>query len=340
MNKEFEDFDFAEIGDACVWKPSSQSKNAFVTTAIGGTYFEDFVAFTLPYWLLYARRRDITVVVIRGDADLKLHPGGPSGAWLKLLAPSYVGAILPDIERYALVDTDLIVNPVAPNLFAQVPRGEVGVVSQTRGLPFDLIHAKKRMAFLRKTHYSSDYPLDSFLFATPPELFEAEGFEPREDSFCSGLVVLDRCHASTFSGWYEEVDSQLVESSNAWEQTFLNDKVLSFGCRWIPYDFQAIWNLEMAAYHPSLYALPDLGANRHSQISVANTLVNRNFLHFAGSWPESRAWRNDPFLVLELIAGLTSKEFEEYAKRNPIATSHGKIPFPGKLSPQVPLKSG
>lgn len=319
------DGELLDSGRAVVWNLDSSTRHALVATATGGTYFQDFQLFSLPYWLIYARKHDLAIVIIRDSSfagNLQAHPGG---AWLKMLIPAYVKTLIPSIKRLALIDTDVIVNPLASDVFSITPPGQIGVVSQTQNLPFSLLTARKRMAYLRKSYYAERYPLDSLLFATPEQMFSIEGFDSHPDSFCSGLLVIDASHADLFARWYKEIDSRALRSANAWEQTYLNHKVLELGCHWLPYEFQAIWNLEMAATHPALYALGNLEGSLPAMVGVASTLVNRSFLHFAGSWPESWAWRNDPSEILRLVSEITSTSFQSYLAETPTGQPQGKV---------------
>jgi|AntAceMinimDraft_13_1070369.scaffolds.fasta_scaffold24475_2 hypothetical protein len=307
---------------------SADTRHALVTTAIGGTYFEDFCSFSLPYWKLYAEKHGLAIVVIHDLVAFENRDSGLNGAWLKLLAPAVVAKAFPLIQRIAIVDTDVIINPGAPDIFADSPSGEFGVVSLVKNLPFDLLVAKKRLAFLRRSFYSDEYPLDSSLFATPQQEYEMEGLPVHDNLFCSGLIVLPQTKAPFFSSWFEEASQRDARTAVAWEQNFLNHKVISHGCHWLPYQYQAIWNLEMANYHPSAYLTNDLSRDAAAQGSVADSLNNNFFLHFAGSWHESRAWMNPPEDILRRLVNLEGVEFSEYLRTTPTGHHVGKL-LPG-----------
>lgn len=304
-----------------VWNADCASRGALVTTAIGGSYLDDFVAYSLPFWKIYADTHDLAIVVIHDQVVFGVTDSSENGAWLKLLAPRAVKNSLPLLTRIVLLDTDIIINPVAPNIFSECPQDDFGVVSLVNEIPFDLLVAKKRMAFLRHHFYSRQYPLDSSLFATPKQEFEAEGLPPRDNFFCSGLVVVPQRNADLMASWFTEAQLQGTANTTAWEQTFLNHKVSSHGCHWLPYEYQAIWNFEMAIHHPSAYAASDLAGNPMAQGIVADTLVNNYFLHFAGSWHESRAWRNPPELVIDNLLSLATTKFEDFL-REPATGRH------------------
>jgi hypothetical protein len=114
----------------------------------------------------------------------------------------------------------------------------------------------------------------------------------------------------------------------AWEQTYLNHKVLThLPHHWLDSKFQVIWNLEMALFHPSLYQIGDLSNSEIAENCVADTLNRVHFLHFAGSWPESTAWRNSPQRVMDKMGSLFEPEFLEYRATPSTGVARGKISF-------------
>ena len=307
------------------WSMKSSTRAALVTTAIGGDYLKDFRRFSLPYWQKYAEKHDIGIIALTDLEAFGRNTRGMNGAWLKLLAPEVVALHYPNLERIALVDTDVIMSPGAPDIFQAAPPNQIAVVSEYENLPYRLVEVKKRMAFLRKKFYSADYPLDSVLFASAEQLFEMEGLPAHSNYFCSGLVIVPQSESRLFATWFDEGALRSSEVSVAWEQTFVAHKVLEKGCYWLPYDFQAIWNREMAESYPSLYAHGDLSVNQFAQAAVADVLSKRHFLHFAGSWTESTAWRNDPSQVIARLAGLHHESFSRYRKTAVSGKPRGKV---------------
>jgi len=308
-----------------VWNLEEETRHALVTTAIGGTYLQDFVSYSLPYWLPYAKKHHLAIIALTDREAFDQRDASMNGAWLKLVTPAVVSRSFPRIERIALVDTDVIINPSAPNVFHACPNEEIGVVSMRKNLPFDLLFARKRLAYLRNRFYSSFYPMDSSLFATAQQEYSMEGLPVHDNTFCSGLVVVPQKKANLFSEWFSEAQSRDVEGAIAWEQNFLNHKVVDHGCHWLPYKFQSIWNLEMAISHPSLYQSGDLSGNNLAQHAVSDTLNNCFFLHFAGSWSESDAWKNSPSAVLSNMGGLESEDFAQYLAKTPTGSPVGKV---------------
>jgi hypothetical protein len=310
------------------WNVNDETRHALVTSAIGGRYLQDFVEFSLPTWRNYAKRHGLGIIVFADNSVSEETLGGFNGAWLKMLLPELVEHQFPQIKRLALVDTDIIINPASPNVFGATPEGFVGVVPEFSADPSRDIQARKRIAFLRRNYYDSAYPLDSILFASAEQVYAEEGFDPLSDSFCSGLVVLDVAFSSHFSRWFREAKTSDSGLAVAWEQTFLNYKVLTqLPHHWLDPKFQVIWNMEMALFHPSLYQLGDLSNSEIAENCVADTLNRVHFLHFAGSWPESTAWRNSPQRVIDKMCGLFEPDFLEYLETPSTGVAKGKISF-------------
>ena len=264
---------------------------ALVSTAYGGTYFEDWTSRTFHTWKRYVEAHDIAIIVLRDRIDTSVHSLAKNAAWDKLLAPELVASIYPQITEVCLIDTDIVIGPTAPNIFDHTTPGAYAVVSQENGLPFPIDLVRRRVALLRKRFYDPDFPLDSILQATPEKVFASQGLPIHHDYFCSGLIVLDSTKFADLADCYRSVPDHVAVQSIAWEEPFVNDWIQSREHVWLAYDFQAIWLFEMAWSYPHLYGYRnELSANLECVDAVTATMWNRSFLHFAGSWFESMAW--------------------------------------------------
>ena len=59
--------------------------------------------------------------------------------------------------------------------------------------------------------------------------------------------------------------------------------------KWLPYEFQAIWNYEVALNYPFLF---HENYKKILKDCVISTLFRVDMLHFAGSWPENSIFYN------------------------------------------------
>jgi len=264
-------------------------QNFLVTTAMGTGYFDKWSKHSLPSWIEYAERYGLGIICITEEL---INPGSArykNGSWQKLLAPKELATRFPQADRIAMLDTDIRIGPLAPNIFCEAKPGVYSVVSLLKNLPFPKEEVLRRMAFFRHTFYSKSYPLDSFLLGDVFQEFRDLDLAPApNDYFCAGLIVLDVGHADQMSQWFFEViDGNL----DAWEQTHLNYWIQNEPHEWLPYEFQAIWNYEMAWKYPFLYESGEaVNSLSQTQACVEASLWNNHFLHFAGSWYESNAW--------------------------------------------------
>ena len=301
----------------------SGQKNVLVTTAIGKTYFEDWEKYSLPSWLEYCEKYDLGIICISKDLISSEDPSYKNGSWQKFLAPKAVTDFYTEIERICLLDTDIQISPFAPNIFNDAPTGKYSIVSQLSGLPFPLPEVLRRMAYFRHNFYSSEYPLDSFLLGDVFDEFRDLQIEPPADYFCAGLIVLDKKHVTQMFDWFFEV--QQSQNFHGWEQTHMNSWVQNEPHHWLPYEYQALWNYEMSWKYPFLYSLEkNIDRAAETRAAVEASLWNNHFLHFAGSWYESRAWKIEP--------SLPSSEFFLHAK---VFDSFRVQKFTGKKFGQV-----
>ena len=256
-----------------------------LTTAIGGDYLRGWEDGPAASWNDYAERHDLGIAVA---VDTLARWGEPelNGSWQKLLAPRELSELLGHDVRCVLLDTDVFIGPAARSVFAEVPVGCIGVVSEQHGLPMPVRELQNRVAWLRRTFGDGSFPLSSSLNAVPRDLARWAGLEPvSDDAFCAGVIVLDTvAHAAAFADMY--VNAPMTDQYRAvdWgEQTWVNNCVLRRDdVHWLPYEWQALWIWEMAAHYPFLYwsGVP----SEVVEWCLASALMRNSFLHLAGRW--------------------------------------------------------
>ena len=303
---------------------TQDTTQVLVTTAIGGNYFDDWSNFSSGSWLAYAHRHGIGIVVVRDDLISPEKKEYKNGSWQKMLAPLYIAEAFPSLERFCLLDTDIIISPFASNIFDDAPVGKFSVVSEQSDAAFSLREVKRKIAYFRHNFYSSNYPLDGFIHASFADEFRAQGLAPQADFFCAGVIVLDRAHAATLAKWFFDSEAKTIPDV-AWEQTYLNYWIQQEPVHWLPYEYQALWNYEMAWNHPYLYRHGrDISHHEDTRNAVKATLWNNHFLHFAGSWFESDAWKMS--LSFHGEGPLDSPdEFESYRQQKIEPRNMGKV---------------
>lgn len=302
---------------------SEDVHTVLVTTAIGGDYFHNWSQFSAPTWITYADRHKLGIAVLTDIPEAYALPPFLNGAWAKLVAPQIVLERFPRVNRFLLIDTDILISPIAPNIFDAVPEGRFGVVS-LENTPYPRGEVRRRVAFFRNRFYSRSYPLDSILHAEAREIFAQQGLPPHDDYFCSGVVVFDRQHLGRLHAWLQSVTNDEVTASLAWEQPFLNHWIQSSEPVWLDYRFQAIWAFEMAWKYPFLYELgSEIASSETASRCVESNLLENYFLHFAGSWFESSAWKCESFGEGSLFA--LEEEFEDFLRAPLTGKAVGKV---------------
>jgi hypothetical protein len=294
---------------------SSTSGDYLVTVAIGGEYAKKWREIVLPSWNEYALRNDVGIAVVLEDLLPKDDPLWKKPNWQKLLLPKV--AHENGIKRACYLDTDILINPFAPNVFDSYKEGKIGVTSIRTGMPYVAFEVQKRLAYLRHHFVNPNYPLDSALFFTTKQLYTYHGFEDQGEEFCSGLLLFSPIEQlSTMQTWFNQYDSRTKSITNGGEQTHLNFHLLSQNlASFIDYRFQAIWAYEAAWNHPHIFR-EGFKDSKEVKKAINNSLLNNHFLHFAGASAESNViWDKSNFDLQEFIQEYES--LQKYSKLKP-----------------------
>jgi hypothetical protein len=266
------------------------AKNAIVTIAIGDEYFKRWTMFSEPAWKDYCSRYRLSLYVVTQDLLPYESPKWKKATWQKMLIGSAIAQINHVIENVCYLDSDILINPFAPNIFTGYDSQTIALVSQVKDLPYSIDFAKRRLAFLRNKHYDSRYPLDSALFMTPKQIYEYHNLEPFENYACMGLFIFNvETHSDLMNSWFYKYDRDVDSLTGGGDEPLINYEMQNWGgISWLPYQFQAIWIFEMAVKYPFLYR--GLSGDELIRECIEATLYSNYFLHFAGSWPESSMW--------------------------------------------------
>lgn len=310
---------------------SSDTSRVIVTTAIGGDYFSNWRRNSYSSWRKYAVDNDLGIVVILSRLITGPESEAKNASWDKLLAPQAIGSVFPSIQHICFMDPDIVISSLAPNVFDLSSEGRYCVVSQERNLPFPIKEVRKRVALLRRHFYDPEYPLDSILQASAEDTFRLQGLPTHSDYFCAGLIMLDRSLFDDLAECHSSVSIGGALSAVSWEEPFVNDWIQSRPHSWMPYEYQAIWLFEVAWFYPHLYRFREsLADNEEASETISSVLLNRHFLHFAGSWFESDAWVN----AYSKASVANSRLLDDISMFNPneaTAKSLGKILPPRNL---------
>ena len=269
-----------------------KNKNYLATIAIGEKYFNDWYNFALPNWIKYCENNDIGIIAVTDDLISKNDQYWKKATWQKLLLGSKIKEKGIDIENVCYLDSDILANPFAPDIFFNYDEESIAVVSQKKNLEQPLNETLRRLAFLRNKHYSKDYPLDSALFMSAEEVFEYHNLPKKNDYFCAGLFIFNlKNHSDLMKTWFYKYTKDIDTLTGGGDEPILNYEFLNYEkVSWLNYKFQAIWIYEIAWKYPFLY---DYGRDDKALIKecIEASLTTNYFLHFAGSWHESNMWK-------------------------------------------------
>lgn len=269
-----------------------QSGNVIATIAIGEPYYQTWQQHSLPTWKTYCERHGLGLVMANSDLVPKTHSLWKKPTWQKLLIGYVLQKELPSVQSVCYLDTDILINPTAPNVFDSYDPATIGLVSLRKNLPYPYEEVLRRVAFLRNKYYDTAYPLDSALFISVKNLYEFHGLPVQKDEACAGVFVFNiENHADLLRSAFEKYDSTIESITGGGDQTHFNYEIQRCGkVAWLDYRFQAIWLFEMAWKYPFLY---DYGRDKQDVIRecVEASLFTNYFLHFAGSWHESEMWK-------------------------------------------------
>jgi len=272
------------------YRPIGKSGDCLITIAIGEPYRTEWEKHALSGWRQYCERYDLGLYAVSGDLIAQNHPKWKKATWQKLLLGKALLSIDGEVQNACYLDTDILINPTAPNIFDFYDGQSYGLVSQIKNLPMPLDLVMRQYVFLRHHFYDQKYPLDSVVFMPVEKQYEYSGLTPLDDSACAGLILFrPEKHAAEMERWFFKYDRQTPSVTDG-DQTHLNWEMINTSrVQWLPYEFQALWVYEMAWKYPFLYRNHQENTDL-IRSCIEASLFSNHFLHFAGSWHESDMW--------------------------------------------------
>jgi hypothetical protein len=269
-----------------VIEPGS-SGNCIATIAIGEKYLINFYRYAYPSWRKYCEKYNLGLIVFDKNLIEESNLFWKKANWQKLLIGKKIVESKLEVCNICHLDTDIIISPLATNIFEFHEEDNISVISQINNLPFPDNEVRKRVAFLRNKYIDSRYPLDSSLFATPKQIFEYHQQEPQEDYFCSGVFIFNvELYYIKMESWFNKYPKNIDTITGGGEEPILNYEFqANKNIKFLDYKFQALWLYEMAWKYPFLYR--NTSNIELIKNCVQTSLLENNFLHFCGSWAES-----------------------------------------------------
>ena len=264
----------------------SKSKNYLVVITIGSKYYSNWKKKIFPMIKEYSVLNGIGVIAITEDLLEKNSKYYKKPQWQKLLGGEYIKKKKIDYDSLCIIDGDILVNPFSPNIFKVHKKNMISVVSSRIDMPYDYDQTSRKIAFYRNKYYSKKYPLNSAMNMSIKDIFKYHNLKSFNNFFCAGLYMFSKNYSKFMEKIFYKYERNIKSITNGGDQTHVNYEFQNKGLiNWIDYKYQAIWNYEMANYYPFLYY------EKKKEIinyCIEASLLNNYFLHFAGSWHESK----------------------------------------------------
>lgn len=299
--------------------------DAIVSIATGGDFLKQWEMISRPGWEEYCSNHGLGLIIFDEELIGRDAKNWKKVHWQKTLIGKALLAYGCKARNICFLDTDILINPAAPNIFDGYNPSTFGLVSLRQRLPFPYNEVLRRMAFLRNYHYDKKYPLDSSLFMSVEQLYLFHDLEPQEDEACTGVILFNLdAHSELMESWFHKYDRNIQSITNGGEQTHLNFEIQrTRKVTWLDYRFQAIWAFEMAWKYPFLYD-EYREDDSMARTCIESSLYQNHFLHFAGYWHESEMWKIGNIFENEKKRQELNK-YQEYLKKPVNGNPVGKV---------------
>lgn len=209
-----------------------KNKKALVTLVIGEPYKSEWVTHCQKNWQRYAEKHGLDIIAI----DEKINPqDNRSPAWQKCLV--LTDEKVRQYEQVAWVDSDIIINENAPNIFDGVPLEKVGAVKGYQQLYRNGSFPAEMMDYL-KTPYND-----------AKGWYEMNGLTPHEFVVQTGVLVLSpQHHASLLNDIF---NSPTDSTTGDYEMPLLSHTILQNDLvHWLDERFNLLWTGQMVYHCP------------------------------------------------------------------------------------------
>ena len=122
----------------------SRKKNYLATVCIGNKkLLSDWKKNAYPLWRLYCKKNDIGIILFEQDLIPKKDEYWKKPTWQKYL----IGEKLKnkDVKNVCYLDTDILINPLSPNIFKKYNPKKIFASSNIFKLPYDLEKIQKKV---------------------------------------------------------------------------------------------------------------------------------------------------------------------------------------------------
>ena len=304
-----------------------QRPRLLVTVATGKNYLERWKKNALPSWKTYADAHNFGIMALSES----LVPNDAHAGWNKFKMLAQLKTRISADSGLVIMDADQVISPLAPDLTGFFAEEKFGVVPEHYG------RYQKLLSFLRQAHLDPQYPLDSYLLATPEMSYRETDFPELQSLrfYSAGLIIVPsslRDSLEAFSDYGPEDKSARLDGGG--DQIpflkFLNKSSILP----LPAEWQGIWPQILAVRYPFLYANPD---RKLAAYALASALADFHCVHFATTWPEKDFWDIDfrPAWNEIFESGRNPINLREYIESSVSPRIYGQIRSPDSFFPKA-----
>ena len=273
-----------------------EKTNSIVTLAIGKKFYSHWKKYIFPNWKIYCESHNLGLIVFTEDLIDKKNIDWKKPTWQRLLVGSEVQKRLTKVKNVCFLDTDILINPTAPNIFKKIRKNKINITSLRHNLPFEYKSIIRKTVFFRKKYSNKNYPLDSITNCDLKTLYKTSNLKPQKTELCVGVMVFNlKRFSKIMLNWFFSFEKKNMLINQGGCQTPVAYKILSNNyCNLLDYKFQAQWVFEIAARFPHILKRVK-NIDLMSDLATS-TLLDNYFLHFAGGGPECKVWLKPNFL--------------------------------------------
>jgi hypothetical protein len=260
------------------------SNKAIVTIALGKRFSRMVDKICRKNWELYAAKYGYDLIIIDESLDNSEIGRSRCAAWQKCLILSQEWS--KKYERIVWFDTDIIINPNAPDISEGIPEDKIGAVNEFASPTRELY----KLALSRMYEHWTNLNYEPVINYGAKEYYKSFGIEcDFEDVVQTGVMVFNpKIHKEILETVYYNYE----EKGLNYEMRPLSYEILKSGLiHWIDYRFNNLLQFQKALYYPFLLELkgeklPLFGQNKVKKLCIDAVFANSYFLHFTGKTEE------------------------------------------------------
>lgn len=263
-------------------------KKALVTLAIGKRYEILFDKYCRPLWSEYASKHGFDIIVHNQPLDTSERSQSRSPSWQKCLILS--GSEVQKYDQVVWVDSDILINPNAPNIVADVPIERVGAVDE-----YSIPTKEDYTSYLTRIYdRCKQKDINCIENLTATDFHHKYGFEGEfEGAVQAGVMVVSpRYHKELFEHVYHKYEDKGNRMN--YEMRPLSYEILTKNNEyWLTPKFNMIWPYMKEFVYPCLRPKRSIISRVQAKLNieprallfrqcVTTAYLNNYFLHFSG----------------------------------------------------------